>query len=71
MDIHFSPWSVCPIPVLTDRKNSREPGKKGARTMEQLKASGIQMEQASRSNREQQCIRELEAEVRTLHKQTG
>ncbi len=34
-----------------------------------LKASGIQMGQASRQNREQQRIRELEAEVRTLRKQ--
>ncbi len=34
-----------------------------------LKASGIQMGQASRLNREQQRIRELEAEVRTLRKQ--
>lgn len=36
-----------------------------------LKASGIQMGQASRLNREQQRIRELEAEVRTLRKQLG
>ncbi len=36
-----------------------------------LKASGIQMGQASRQNREQQRIRELEAEVRTLRKQLG
>ncbi len=34
-----------------------------------LKASGIQMGQASRLNREQHRIRELEAEVRTLRKQ--
>ncbi len=34
-----------------------------------LKASGIQMGQASRLNREQQRIRELEAEVRTLRRQ--
>jgi len=34
-----------------------------------LKSAGIQMGQASRLNREQQRIRELEAEVRTLHKQ--
>ena len=36
-----------------------------------LKASGIQMGQASHLNREQQRIRELEAEVRTLRKQLG
>ena len=36
-----------------------------------LKASGIQMGQASRLNREQQRIRELEAEVRALRKQLG
>lgn len=36
-----------------------------------LKASGVQMGQASRLNREQQRIRELEAEVRTLRKQLG
>jgi len=36
-----------------------------------LKASGIQMGQASRKNREQQRIWELEAEVRTLRKQLG
>ncbi len=36
-----------------------------------LKASGIQMGQASRQNREQQRIRELEAEVRALRKQLG
>jgi len=36
-----------------------------------LKASGIQMGQASCLNREQQRIRELEAEVRTLRKQLG
>ena len=36
-----------------------------------LKASGIQMGQASRLNREQQRIRELEAEVRNLRKQLG
>ncbi len=34
-----------------------------------LKASGIQMGQASRENREQQRVRESEAEVRTLRKQ--
>ncbi len=34
-----------------------------------LKASGIQMGQASRQNREQQRIRELETEVRALRKQ--
>lgn len=34
-----------------------------------LKASGIQMGQASRLNREQQRIRELEAELRQLRKQ--
>ena len=33
-----------------------------------LKASGVQMGQASRHNREQQRIRELEAEVRSLRK---
>ena len=36
-----------------------------------LKASGIQMGQASRLNREQQRIRELEGEVRALRKQLG
>ena len=36
-----------------------------------LKASGIQMGQASRLNREQQRIRELEAEVRNLRRQLG
>jgi len=36
-----------------------------------LKASGIQLGQASRQNREQQRIRELEAEVRSLRKQLG
>ncbi len=36
-----------------------------------LKASGIQLGQASRQNREQQRIRELEVEVRTLRKQLG
>ena len=36
-----------------------------------LKASGIQMGQASRQNREQQRIRELEAEIRGLRKQLG
>ncbi len=36
-----------------------------------LKASGIQMGQASRQNREQQRIRELEAENRSLRKQVG
>ena len=36
-----------------------------------LKASGIQMGQASRLNREQQRIRELEAENRSLRKQLG
>ena len=36
-----------------------------------LKASGIQMGQASRLNREQQRIRELETEVRTSRKQLG
>ncbi len=36
-----------------------------------LKASGVQLGQASRMNREQQRIRELEAEVRTLRKQLG
>ena len=36
-----------------------------------LKASGIQMGQASRQNREQQRIRELEAEFRGLRKQLG
>ncbi len=36
-----------------------------------LKASGVELGQASRQNREQQRIRELEAEVRTLRKQIG
>ncbi len=36
-----------------------------------LKATGVQMGQASRQNREQQRIRELEAEVRALRKQLG
>ena len=36
-----------------------------------LKASGIQMGQASRLNREQQRIRELEAENRNLRRQLG
>ncbi len=36
-----------------------------------LKATGIQMGLTSRQNREQQRIRELEAEVRTLRKQLG
>ncbi len=36
-----------------------------------LNASGIQMGQASRQNREQKRIRELEAEVRTLRKELG
>ncbi len=36
-----------------------------------LKASGVQMGQASRQNREQQRIREREAEVRALRKQLG
>lgn len=36
-----------------------------------MKASGIQMGQASRLNREQQRIRELEGEVRALRKQLG
>ncbi len=36
-----------------------------------LKASGIQMGQVSRQNREQQRIRELEAENRALRKQLG
>ena len=36
-----------------------------------LKASGIQMGEASRQNREQQRIRELEAENRALRKQLG
>lgn len=34
-----------------------------------LKLSGIEMGQISRSNREQQRIRELEAELRSLRKQ--
>ena len=50
----------APIPGLTDRRNSSW-----------LKATGIQLGQASRQNREQQRIRELEAEVRTLRKQLG
>ena len=36
-----------------------------------LKAAGIQMGQASRQNREQQRIRELETENRNLRKQLG
>ena len=36
-----------------------------------LKASGVQLGQASRQNREQQRIRELEAELRGLRKQLG
>ena len=36
-----------------------------------LKAAGVQMGQASRQNREQQRIRELESEVRSLRKQLG
>ena len=36
-----------------------------------LKASGVQMGQASRQNREQQRLRELEAENRRLRKQLG
>lgn len=36
-----------------------------------LKASGIQMGQVSRLNREQQRIRELEAENRNLRRQLG
>ena len=36
-----------------------------------LKASGIQMGQVSRQNREQKRIRELEAENRSLRKQLG
>lgn len=36
-----------------------------------LKASGIQMGQASRHNREQQRIRELEAKARSLRKHLG
>ena len=36
-----------------------------------LKASGIQMGQASRQNREQQRIRELESEPRNLREQLG
>ena len=36
-----------------------------------LKSSGIQMGQASRQNREQQRIRELEAENRALRRQLG
>ncbi len=36
-----------------------------------LKAAGIQMGQASRLNREQQRIRELEAENRALRKRLG
>ena len=36
-----------------------------------LKASGIEMGQASRQNREQQRLRELEAENRRLRKQLG
>ena len=36
-----------------------------------LKASGVQMGQASRLDREQQRIRELEAELKSLRKQLG
>ena len=36
-----------------------------------LKASGVEMGQASRQNREQQRVRELEAENRRLRKQLG
>ena len=36
-----------------------------------LKAAGVQMGQASRLNREQQRIRDLEAENRTLRKRLG
>ena len=36
-----------------------------------LKASGVQMGQVSRQNREQQRIRELEAENRALRKKLG
>ena len=36
-----------------------------------LKASGVQLGEARRQNREQQRIRELEAEVRALRKQLG
>ena len=36
-----------------------------------LKASGVQMGQASRLNREQQRIRELEAELKSLRRQLG
>lgn len=36
-----------------------------------LKASGIEMGQASRQNREQRKIRELEAELKALRKQLG
>lgn len=36
-----------------------------------LKASGIRMGQVSRLNREQQRIRELEAELKSLRKQLG
>lgn len=36
-----------------------------------LKASGFQMGQVSRLNREQQRIRELEAELKSLRKQLG
>ena len=36
-----------------------------------LKASGVQMSQVSRQNREQKRIRELEAENRSLRRQLG
>ncbi len=36
-----------------------------------LKSAGMQLGQVSRHNREQQCIRELEAELRALRKQLG
>lgn len=36
-----------------------------------LKATGLQMGQASRQNRERQRLRELEAELKSLRKQLG
>ena len=36
-----------------------------------LKTSGIQLGQANRTNREQQRLKELEAEIRALHKLLG
>ena len=62
---------------MTDRKRSRKLERKGAKELgicidtlrTWLKASGVQMGQASQQNREQQRIWELESEVRSLRKQ--